>query len=154
MLTTIKGDISNNTIIVGDFNSPLIPTDRSCRQKSSLGEFKKTQIVSSFFSDHKAVRLGINYRKQAVENTNTQRLDTKLLSNQEVTEEVNASKQMTTKTWPLWGAVKAALSRKFTAKQAYLKKWEKHWINNLTLHLTQLEKEENLQEETKCILIF
>ena len=53
MLTTIKGDISNNTIIVGDFNSPLIPTDRSSRQKSSLGEFKKTQIVSSFFPDHK-----------------------------------------------------------------------------------------------------
>lgn len=29
----------------------------------------------------------------------------------------------------------------------------KRQINNLTLHLTQPEKEENLQKETKCILI-
>ena len=102
MLTTIKGDINGNTIIVGDFNSPLIPTDRSSGQKSGLGKFKKTQIVSSFFSDHNAVRLGISYRKQTVENTNTQRLDSKLLSNQEVTEEVkkyletNDNENMTT----------------------------------------------------------
>ena len=28
MLTTIKGEIDSNTIIVGDFNTPLIPMDR------------------------------------------------------------------------------------------------------------------------------
>lgn len=61
---------------------------------------------------------------------------------------------MTMKLWQLWDAVKAVLRQKFIAKQAYLKKWEKHQINNLTLHLTQSEKEENLQEETKSILIF
>ena len=42
---------------------------------------------------------------------------------------------------------------KFTAIEAYLKKIEKHQINNLTLHLKQLEKEEQkspkLVEETK-----
>ena len=30
----------------------------------------------------------------------------------------------------------------YLAIQAYLKKWEKNQINNLTLHLKQLEKEE------------
>ena len=38
--------------------------------------------------------------------------------------------------------VKAVLRGKFIAIQAYLKKQEKIQINNLTLHLKQLEKEE------------
>ena len=42
----------------------------------------------------------------------------------------------------LWDTVKAVLSGKFIAIQAYLKKQEKSQINNLTLHLKQLEKEE------------
>ena len=29
MLTAIKGEIDSNTIIVGDFNTPLSPRDRS-----------------------------------------------------------------------------------------------------------------------------
>ena len=35
MLTAIKGKIDSNTIIVGDFNMPLISMDRSYRQKIS-----------------------------------------------------------------------------------------------------------------------
>ena len=42
----------------------------------------------------------------------------------------------------LWDAAKAVLRGKFTATQSYLKKQEKHQIDNLTLHLKQLEKEE------------
>jgi len=38
--------------------------------------------------------------------------------------------------------VKAVLRGRFIAIQAYLKKQEKSQINNLTLHLKQLEKEE------------
>ena len=33
MLTSIKGEINNNTIIMGDFNTPLKPMDRSAKQK-------------------------------------------------------------------------------------------------------------------------
>ena len=40
----------------------------------------------------------------------------------------------------LWDAAKAVLRGKFIAIQSYLKKQEKHWIDNLTLHLKQLEK--------------
>ena len=41
-------------------------------------------------------------------------------------------------------AATAILREKFIAIQSYLKKQEKHWIDNLTLHLKQLEKEEHL----------
>ena len=113
MLMSMKGEMNNNTIIVGDFNIPLTPMDRSTKQKisketqtlndtmdqldlidiyrifhpktmhftffssaqgtfsrtdhilshkSSLGKFKKTEIISSIFSDHNAERLDVNYR--------------------------------------------------------------------------------------------
>ena len=42
MLTSMKGEISNNTIIVGDFNTPLTPMDRSTKQKIN----KETQTVN------------------------------------------------------------------------------------------------------------
>ena len=112
LLTAIKGEIDSNTIIVGDFNTPLSPMDRSSKMKinkdtqalndtlnkmdlidiyrtfhpkkkpdytffssahgtfsridhilghkSSLGKFKKTETVSSIFSDHNAMTLDIN----------------------------------------------------------------------------------------------
>ena len=47
-----------------------------------------------------------------------------------------------TTTQNLWDIIKALLRGKFIAIQAYLKKQEKSQINNLTLHLKQLEKEE------------
>ena len=46
-----------------------------------------------------------------------------------------------TTTQNLWDTVKAMLRGRFIAIQAYLKKQEKSQINNLTLHLKQLEKE-------------
>ena len=113
MLTSMKGEINNNTIIVGDFNTPLTPMDRSTKQKinketqtytidqldlidiyrtfhpktvnftffssthrtfsridhilghkSSLGKFRKIEIISSIFSDKNVVRLDVNYRKK------------------------------------------------------------------------------------------
>ena len=47
-----------------------------------------------------------------------------------------------TTTQNLWDIVKAVLRGRLIALQAYLKKQEKSQINNLTLHLKQLENEE------------
>ena len=44
-------------------------------------------------------------------------------------------------------AAKAVLRGKFTALQAYLKKQEKSQINNLNLHLKELEKEEQIKRK-------
>ena len=42
MLTSMKEEINSNTIIVGDFNNPLTPMDRSAKQKIS----KETQSLN------------------------------------------------------------------------------------------------------------
>ena len=42
----------------------------------------------------------------------------------------------------LWDAAKAVIRGKFIAVQSYLKKQEKHLIDDLTLHLKQFEEEE------------
>ena len=38
--------------------------DHILGHKSSLGKFKKIEIISSVFSDHNAMRLDVNYRKK------------------------------------------------------------------------------------------
>ena len=73
-----------------------------------------------------------------------------LLHNQEITEEIkeeikkyletNENENTTTQTY--WMQQKAVLRGMFIAIQAYLKKQEKSQINNLTLYLKELEKEE------------
>ena len=42
MLTSMKGEINNNTTIMGDFNTPLTPMDRSTKQKTN----KETQTLN------------------------------------------------------------------------------------------------------------
>ena len=62
--------------------------DHILGHKSNLSKFKKIEIVSSIFSDHNAMRLGINYKEKTVRNTNTWRLNNMFLNNQQVTEDI------------------------------------------------------------------
>ena len=111
---------------------------------------KKIEIIPSIFSDHNAVRLDLNYRRKTIKNYNVWRLNNMLLNNQQITEEIKKeikiciemNENENTITQNLWDTVKAVLRGKFIAIQAYLKKQEKSHINNLILHLKQIEKEE------------
>ena len=68
------------------------------------------------------------------------------LNNQQVTENQKGKKNLETNdnenttTQSLWDTAKAVLRRKFIAIHSYHKKQEKHQIDKLTLHLKQLEK--------------
>ena len=98
------------------------------------------------------LRLDINYRKKikkTIKNTNIWRLNNTLLKNQQIAEgikkEIKICKEMNenenTTTQNLLDSVNAVLRGRSIAIQAYLKK-QRNQINNLTLHLKKLEKEE------------
>ena len=62
--------------------------DHILGHKSNLSKFKKIETIPSIFSDHNAMRPEINYKKKTVINTNTWRLNSMFLNNQQVTEEI------------------------------------------------------------------
>ena len=47
----MKGEINSNTIIVGDFNAPLTPMNRSTKQKISKIQFLKDKMDQLGISD-------------------------------------------------------------------------------------------------------
>ena len=77
------------------------------------------------------------------------------LNNQQITQEIkrkikkileaNDNENMATPN--LWNSGKAVLRGKFIAIQSYLKKQDKHGIDDPTLHLKQLKKEEEQQNK-------
>ena len=107
-------------------------------------------LLPSIFSDHNAVRLDLTYRRKTIKNSNIWRLINTLLNDQQITEEIKKETKIcietneneNTTTQNLWDTAKAVLRGRFIAIQAYLKRQEKSQINNLTLHIKQLEKEE------------
>ena len=146
----LEKDIERNTIIVGDFNTPLSKMDRSSKQniskdivalynaldemdltdlyrafhpkdaqytffsnahgtfskidhmighKTSLNKFKKIEVISSIFSDHKGLNLQTNHKGKNPKHSKSWRLNSMLLNNEwvkkEIKEEINCSwKQM------------------------------------------------------------
>ena len=89
-------------------------------------------------------------RKNPAKHTNAWRLNNRFLNNGQITEEIKkkvkkfleTNDNENTITQNLWDAAKAVLRGRFKAIQSYLKKQEKHQINNPTLHLKQPEKGE------------
>ena len=67
--------------------------DHILGDKSSLNKFKIIEIIPSILSDHIAVRLGINYRRKIIKNSNIWRLNSMLLNNQQITEEIKKRNQ-------------------------------------------------------------
>ena len=80
-----------------------------------------------------------------------------LLNNEWITEEIKkeiekyleTNEKESTMVQNLWDTAKAVLSGKFRAIQTYLRKQEKSQINSLTLHLKQLEREEQTKPKVR-----
>ena len=121
--------------------------------KPSLNKFKKIEIISSIFSDHKGLKLETNPKVKNPKHSKSWRLNSMLLNNEwvknKIREEIknfletNETKLTTTQN--LWDTAKAVLRRKFIAIQAYLKKLETVQTNNLTLRLQKLEEQQQRQ---------
>ena len=63
-------------------------TDHILGHKKSLSNFKKIEIVPTSFSDHKGMKLQINYTKNMKNRTNTGRLHNMLLNNQWINDQI------------------------------------------------------------------
>ena len=65
LLTTLKGQINNNTIIVGDFNTPVTAMDRSTRQKIN----KETQALKEALDQMDLIDIYRTFHPKATEYT-------------------------------------------------------------------------------------
>ena len=118
--------------------------------KASLNKFKKIEIISSIFSDHKGLKLETNHKGKNPKHSKSWRLNSMLLNNEWVKNEIREKiKQLLetnenelTTTQNLWDTAKAVLRGKFIVIQAYLKKIETFQTNNLTLHLQEHEDQQ------------
>ena len=114
------------------------------------------EIIPGIFSDHNTMKLEINHKKKIGKVTNTWRLKNILLknewANQAVKEKIQnymeVSENDNTTTQNLWDAAKEVIKGKFIAIQGFLKKEERSQIHNLTLHLKELEKEQQIKPKT------
>ena len=64
-LTDIKGETDSNTITVGGFNTPLIPMDRSSKQKIN----KETQILNDTLDEMDLIDIFRTFHPNAEEYT-------------------------------------------------------------------------------------
>ena len=131
-------------------------TDHILGHKSILNKYKKIEIIPCIFSDHNAMSLEINHKKKFGKTTNTWRLKNNLLKNewvkQEFKEEIKkymeANENENTTFQNLWDAAKAVIRGKYIAIKTFLKKEEMSQIHSLNLHLTELEKEQQIKPKT------
>ena len=56
--------------------------DHTLGHKTSLNKFKKIEIISSILSDHNAMKLEINHKKNTEKHTKTGKLNSMLLHNE------------------------------------------------------------------------
>ena len=121
--------------------------------KTSLSKFKKIEIISSIFSDHKGLNLETNPKGKNPKHSTSWRLNSMLLNNEwvknEIREEIKnfleTNENELTTTQNLGDTAKAVLRGKFIAIQAYLKRIETFQTNNLILHLQELQEQQQRQ---------
>ena len=100
--------------------------------KASLKKFKKIEMISIIFSDHKGLKLESKPKGKNPKHSKSWRLNSMLLNNELITNEIReeikifleTNENELTTTQNLWDTAKASLRAKFIEIQAYLKKIE------------------------------
>ena len=67
MPTAIKGEIDSNTIIVGEFNTPLSPMDRSSKMKIN----KETQSLNNTLNKMDLIDIYRTFHQKCKQNTHS-----------------------------------------------------------------------------------
>ena len=114
--------------------------------KASLSKFKKIEILSSIFSDHNAIRLEIEYKKN-VKKRITWRLNNMSLNNRSLKksnrEQKITYKEMKTKAWlSKTSRKKQKPFKEESYSNTILPQETRNISSNLTSHLKQLEEEQ------------
>ena len=65
MLTSMKGEISNKTVIVGNFNTPLTPMHRSTKQKIN----KETQTLNDTMDQSELIGIYRTFHSKTMNST-------------------------------------------------------------------------------------
>ena len=97
--------------------------DHMMGHKTSLNKFKKIEIISSIFSNHKGLKLQTNLTEKSMKHSNSWRLNSMLLINEwvkneikeEIKEVLETSENELTATQNFWDTAKAVLRGKFIA---------------------------------------
>ena len=206
-LLNFKNQLDHNTIVLGDFNTPLSSLDRSTKQKlnkearelnntlnnldltdiyrifhpvtteytffsaahgsfskidhmlchkASLSKYKKIEVLPCILSDHNGMKLEINDKSKNRSYSNTWRLNNTVLNDAWVTDdikekikkflEVNENSDTTYQN--LWDTMNAVIRGKFIAWSTFIKWHKNQKVNDLTVQLKALEKEEQLNTKS------
>ena len=139
-------------IFISTVHGTFCRIDHTWRHESALNKYKKIEIILCIFSSHHTMKFKINHKKKFGKITNIWRQKNILLknewANQEIKEEIRKYMQANENentSQNLWDAEKVVIKGEHIAIQAFQKKEEKSQIhNNLTLHLKELDKEQQI----------
>ena len=131
-LTDIYGNFHSKEAKHTFFSNPhgtFSKIDHMVGHKTSLNKFKKIEIISSIFSDHKGLKLENNLKEKTQKHSNLWRLNNMLWNNgwvkndikEEIKKFLETNEKEFTTVQNLWDIAKAVLRGKFIAMQAYLK---------------------------------